>query len=263
VGASWVVGLPAAAGLGAAVIAFHHFRASIRSALDHAPDITITGQTPLGLSVSVAGHPARVALLPAFLGGDGAPDALADRLRASVPPARIPPFPLVRDRLLPVLKRRDRLPPATGYVLENRVARGPFADDVLLCYVIQGPFQVTYVTEGMLRAWAVDGAALHTLALRNLRAATEHLRQEIGPARRDYLALDGFEAARLLAADLLIPPEIAEPILAIPHEHALLIRPAADAPALAAEAVRLAAAAPLPLTARLFRWTAGGPVALR
>ncbi|HXF81940.1 MAG TPA: hypothetical protein VNN19_04225, partial [bacterium] len=190
------------------------------------------------------------------------PAAMTDHLRASVPPARIPPFPLVRDRLLPMLKRGDRLPPATGYVVENRVARTSFTDDVVLCYVIRGPYQVTLVTEGMLRSWAVDGAALHALALRNLRAATEHLREEIGPARRDYLALDGFEAARLLAADLLIPPAITDPVLAIPHEHALLIRPAVDAPALAVEAARLAADAALPLTARLFRWTPGGPVAL-
>lgn len=263
----------AAAALLAAAVAvirgFHRFRSSVRAALDATPDIRVTGFTSLGLAVSVSGHPLRRSLLQPFLaqlltgpptsrGGDAG--VIADAFRTAVPAARIPPLPLVRDRILPVLKRTDRLPPAHGYVAENRVVRAPFDGEVILAYVIEGQFQVTFVTEGMLRSWTLDSSELHAMAVANLRAKTEHLLTEIDGPRRDYLALDGFDAARLLVADLLIPQDLRDPVLTIPHEHALLIRPSASAAAMTAEAERLQAASSLPLTTRLYRWTPAGPV---
>lgn len=239
---------------------FRRFRASIQTALEAVPDIRITGTTPAGLTAAVAGHPVTLSLIRPFLTGRGAgAAAIADTLRASVPPARIPPLPLVQDRILPILKRTDRMPPSSGYRPENRVVRAPFDGEVILAYVIEGQLQMTYVTEGMLRSWKTDLPALHALALTNMRAKTEHLLMEIEGPRRDYIALDGFDAARLLVADLLIPSGISDPVLAIPHEHTLLVRPGETLAALAAEAEQARGPSSLPLTSHVYRWTPAGP----
>jgi hypothetical protein len=221
------------------------------------------------MSITVAGYPLTVDLLRLCLTrlqltratpGPAVPEVLADVLRRSVPPMSIPPLALVRDRILPVLKRERTLPPATGYVTENRVLRVPFDGEVVIAYVIEGQFRVTYVTEGMQTSWGLAPGALHELALANLRAKTQHLLAEIGGPREDYVALDGFDAARLLVADLLIPPGLADPLLAIPHEHALLVRSRSTAGALTDETQRALSAASLPLAAHLYRWTPGGPI---
>lgn len=220
----------------------------------------MTGSTPAGLAVAVSGFPLRVGLLLEFLSGRG-PDAaaLAPTLRSRVPPSAVPPFPLVRDRILPVLKHIARLPPREGYAPQNRVVRAPFDGEVVIAYVVEGQFRVTFVTDAMLQAWTLDLAALHDLGLVNLRANTRHILDEIGGPREDYIALDGFDAARLLVADLLIPPGLSDPVLAIPHEHALLIGAAADVEHLRARAAEACQTASLPLTPALYRLGPTGP----
>ena len=243
------------------VSGFRRFREATRAAFEATPDIRVTAYTPTGMSVTVAGYPLTTNLLRRHLTRTRpGPDALADMLRRAVPPMSIPPLGLVRDRILPMLKRDSTLPPATGYAPENRVLRTPFDSDVVIAHVIEGQFRVTYVTKGMLDAWDLAPDALHELALANLRAKTEHLLAEIGGPRGDYVALDGFDAARLLVADLLIPPGLTDPLLAIPHEHALLVRSGSAAGPLAEETGRALSHSSLPLTSCFYRWTSGGPV---
>ena len=184
---------------------------------------------------------------------------LADELRRRVPPTAVPPLLLVRDRILPTLKQTAALPPTQGYVPENVLARRPLDGDISVAYVVEGQFRMTYITEGMTRAWGLDGDALHAAALENLRASTRHLLEEIGGPRREYVALDGYDAARLLAGDLLVPPDVTDPVFAIPHEHACLIASADHQGELRSAAVEASRAAPLPLTAALYRWTEAGP----
>ena len=238
---------------------FLRLRNRLRAALDGTPDIRVTDYTSTGMKVTVSGYPLRTSLLrhlfrPASVG------EIADALRARVPAMTIPPFGLVRDRIFPVLKHTTTLPPPTGYMVENRIMRVPFDEAIVVAYAIEGQFQITYVTEGMLSRWALPRDALHTLALDNLRAKTNHVLAEIGGPRREYAALDGFDAARLLVADLIIPPGVTDPVLAIPHEHALLIHDRADADALRERAAQALRGASLPLTSHLYRWTDGGPV---
>jgi hypothetical protein len=243
------------------VAGFRRFREATRTALEATPDIRVVASTPTGLSTTVSGYPLTAALLRLYLARSRpGPEVVANALRRAVPPASMPPLGLVRDRILPMLKRGSTLPPATGYAPENRVLRTPFDGDVVIAYVIEGQFRVTYVTKGMLDAWGLAPDALHELALANLRAKTQHLLAEIGGPRGDYVALDGFDAARLLVADLLIPPGLTDPLLAIPHEHALLVRSGAAAGPLAEETSRALSHSSLPLTSRAYRWTSGGPV---
>lgn len=211
------------------------------------------------MKVLVSGYPLRITLLK-HLFRPAQASKIADALRARVPAMRIPPFGLVRDRIFPLLKHSTILPPRTGYIVENRILRVPFDEAIVVAYAIEGQFQITYVTEGMLSRWALTQDALHALALDNLRAKTEHVLAEIGGPRREYAALDGFDAARLLVADLIIPPGVADPVLAIPHEHTLLVHERAGADALRERAVSALRGASLPLTSHLYRWTSGGPV---
>lgn len=211
------------------------------------------------MRVTVSGYPLRITLLK-HLFRRAPVGELADALRARVPAMRIPPFDLVRDRIFPVLKHTTTLPPRTGYIAENRILRVPFDEAIVIAYAIEGQLQITYVTEGMVSRWALTQEALHALAVHNLRAKTEHVLAEIGGPRREYAALDGFDAARLLVADLIIPPGVIDPVLAIPHEHALLVHDRAGAGVLRERAAQALRGASLPLTSHLYRWTAGGPV---
>ena len=247
-------------------LGFLRFRARVRASLDATPDIRWQRWTRRGLAVTVSGYALELDLIPTYLHlrlrrprEHALLSELADALRRRVPPGAIPPLLLVRDRILPVLKPAGALPPAQGYVLENVLARRPLDDDISVAYVVEGQFHMTYVTRGMLGAWALDDGTLHTLALENLRARTRHLLEEIGGPRREYVALDGYDAARLLVADLLVPPGVTDPVFAIPHEHACLIAPADRLGELREAAVKAFRSAPLPLTSALYQWTGMRP----
>lgn len=247
-------------------IGFLRFRARLRAALEATPDIRWQRWTGRGVAVTVSGYALELDLIPTYLylrlrqpREQTLFNDMADALRGRVPAGSVPPLLLVRDRILPVLKAHGSLPPTRGYIAENMLARRPLDADVTIAYVIEGQFRMTYVTDGMLAAWDLDGAALHALALENLRALTRHLLEEIGGPRREYAALDGYDAARLLVGDLLIPPGIAEPLLSVPHEHLCLIAPAERQHELRATARQAYREATLRLTAALYRWTAAGP----
>src|SRR5205807_1416106 len=181
-------------------------------------------------------------------------------LRRQVPAVTPPPFPLVRDRIFPLLKRTAALPPEAGYVRGNRIVRRPLDDQISVAYVIEGQHRMTLVTDAMPESWQVTTDHLHRLAVDNLQTRTRHILDEIAGSRTEYVSLDGFDAARLLVAGLIIPPGMADPLLAIPHEHACLIAPATEIDRLAAKADELFTSAQSPLTPRLYRVGPDGPV---
>ncbi len=248
---------------------FARFRQRVRAYLTRTSDIQWVRDTPPGLVCAVLGYDLEIDLLNTYatrwrrrLDEAALLDELAAALRRQVPPITPPPLALVRDRVLPLLKRTAALPPLEGYVRENRVIRRPLDDEISIAYVIEGQHRITMVTEGMPRAWQITLGALHHLALENLRARTRHILSEIGGPRADYVSLDGFDAARLLVADLIVPAAVVNPILAIPHEHACLIRPAAERHHLAATAEAMFRSAHTPLTPQLYLVTADGPARL-
>src|SRR2546426_40765 len=184
----------------------------------------------------------------------------AAALRPQFPPVVPPPFPLVRDRVIPLLKRTAALPPLTGYVHENRMVRRTLDDQISIVYVIEGHHRMTLVTEAMPEAWQITLDELQQLAVRNLRARTRHILDEIGGPRAEYVSLDGFDAARLLVADLMVPPGVDDPLLPMPHEHACLIAPTAERHQIARRAQSMFETSRVPLTSRLYRPSPSGPV---
>jgi hypothetical protein len=246
---------------------FVRFRDRFRAYLAGHPDIEWGADTSNGLICAVSGFPLEVDLLETYVfhlrrrePERVSFDRLVAGLRHRVPPTVPPPLPLVEDRILPLIKREADLVRSAGYRRQHRPVCSPFVDGLVVTYVIEGQFRLTVVTEGMRSAWGLETDALHALALANLRTKTAHLLDELGGPRTEYIALDGFDAARLLVAELIIPPGIADPVLAIPHEHACLIAAAADAGGLAARAAGMHEAAELPLTAQVFTLSPDGPV---
>jgi hypothetical protein len=244
---------------------FVRFRQHVRAHLEHSSDIEWRRDTPTGAICAVLGYVLDVDLLATYVyhlrrGGHESVllDDLAAALRGRVPPTSPPPAALVRDRILPLLKRTASLPPPTGYVPENRLVRSQLDDKISVVYVIEGQHRFTFVTEGMRVAWGIDGAALHDLALTNLRTRTIHLLEELGGPQTEYVSLDGFDATRVLVADLIVPAGIAQPLLAIPHDHVCLIADVSERIRLAAQAAQMFQTALVPLTPRLFRLTADG-----
>ena len=245
---------------------FLAFRTRVRASLQATPDIRWQRWTRRGLAVSVWGYALELDLIPTYLHlrlrrppEPTLLSELADALRRRVPAASAAPLLLVRDRILPVLKRPGGLPPVQGYLPQNALARRPLDERITVAYVVEGQFRMTYITAGMLGVWNLNGGGLHRLALENLRARTRHLLEEIGGPRREYIALDGYDAARLLVGDLLVPPDVTDAMFAIPHEHACLVAPSAEQAALRAAAEKAHRGASRPLTAALYRWTEKGP----
>lgn len=267
--------IPVAAGLIAAVVAaavaarmgFARFRRRVRVYLERTADIEWRREAPTGAVVAVLGYEIEADLLSTYVyrlrrRADETVllDELAAALRARVPLVSPPPFPLVRDRIFPLLKRTVSLLPGEGYMVENRIVRRALDGDLSIVYVIEGQHRFTFVTEGMPAAWGLDAGGLHDLAVANLRVRTRHVLEEIGGPRTEYLSLDGLDAARVLVADLIVPPGLEHPLLAIPHEHACLIASATQRDDLAGRTQAMYAAALVPLTPRLYRPTPTGPV---
>lgn len=266
---AYQVGTALVAAAAAAVVVvrtgFVRFRRRLRAYIERTGDIEWRRDTTGGGVCAVLGYELELDLLGTFAyrvrrrADEPTLFAeLAGELRGKVPPVSPPPFPLVRDRIFPLLKRAASLPVPHGYAPENRIVRHPLDDDVCVAYVIEGQHTFTYVTEGMLPVWGVGGDALHELALSNLRTRTSHILDEIGGRRAEYVSLDGFDAARALVAEMIIPAGIDPPLLAIPHEHACLIAGASDRARLSARAQEMFATARIPLTPRLYRLTPGG-----
>lgn len=241
------------------------FRYRARNYLEHTSDIAWRRDTPWGAVYAVLGYDLGVELVSTYIyrlrrrGDESALFAdLADSLRAQVPAVSAPPLQLVRDRILPLLRRTSALPPAEGYRPENRFVRSSLDEEVRIAYIIEGQHRYTFVTEGMQTAWGMDSSALHSLALSNLRIRTVHVLEELGGPQAEYVSLDGLDAARALVPELVIPPGIPQPVLAIPHEHACLIADLSRREQLAARAAALFRDAQVPLSPRLYRVTSEG-----
>ncbi len=230
-----------------------------------APEMAVGGLTNVGFSVQVLGTEIDVDLAtlarrrPPAISERAWFDQVIDGIRARVPTAAAAPYPLVADRILPLLKPTvyaaifDRYPPAL------RLAWRPLTPDVAVTYVVAGRDQRTVVTSGMIEAWAIGVEALHDRSVENLRKQTMHLLAELGGPRVRYEHIDGYDATRILVADLIVPAQIADPLIAIPDETVLLVAPSSDRAALAAETAARHATSARPLSPVVLQPSACGP----
>lgn len=262
----------AALGLGAFAWSYRRFGATRARLIGYlrtaAPEMTVVGLTDVGFNAQVLGIEVDVDLAtlarrrPVGLAETQWFDAVIDGIRAQVPTPSVAPHALVENRLMPLLKPAayvallERYPPAL------RLAWRPLAADIAITYVIAAADRRTAVTSAMLDAWAIGTEVLHERSVDNLRKQTVHLLAEFGGPRARYEHIDGYDATRILVADLVVPPEIADPLIAIPEETVLFAGPASEQAALAAEAAARCRASARPLSARLFRFSPAGPAPL-
>lgn len=260
----------AALAAGAFAWSYRRFSATRARLIEHirvaAPEMAVEGLTDVGFTVQVLGTEIDVDLAtlerrrPPALAEPEWFERVIDGIRAQVPVPAAPPYPLAIDRLMPQLKPIDYVRVFERYPGPLRLAWRPFASGVCITYVIAGGDRRTTVTSGMIQAWEISLDTLHTQAVDNLRKQTVHMLEELGGAQTRYEHLDGFDATRILVADLIVPVEIADPLVAIPEESVLLVAPSSDQTALAAEAAARHATSTRPVSPLLYRLSASGPV---
>ena len=249
---------------------YKRFAATRARLLDYiktaAPEITVVSLTDIGFTAQVLGTEIDVDLAalarrrPTGISDYEWFDRVIAGLRAQVPVPGAPPYLLIRDRIVPQLKPRGYVEIFEQYPPAHRLVWRPFVPGVAITYVINNPHDRIAVTVQTLEVWGESPDALHTLAVENLRANTAHLLTELDGPQARYEHLDGLDATRILVADLLVPPGIADPVIAIPEETVMLIATASEQAALAAEAAARHKASTRPISSRLFRVTRSGPV---
>jgi hypothetical protein len=251
---------------------YRRFAALRAGLLEHlrtaAPEVSVNGLTDVGFSAQILGSNITVDLATLLR---QRPKGLTERewfdqvvvgMRARVPLPDIAPFALVRDRIVPQLKPASYAHLFQRYPAPQRLVWRPWLPGIAVTYVITGLHQFTAVTQRALEVWATTPDTLHALAVANLRTHTEHLLAELGGPRRRYEHLDGLDATRILVADLILPGDIGDPVVALPEETVLLVAPAAEQAGLAAEAAVRHRATTRPLSPQVFRLGPAGPVPL-
>lgn len=132
-------------------------------------------------------------------------DAIVESIATSLEEARAAPsLEQVRPHLRPILKTEDFLASAPMALVSR-----PFVGALIVCYVVDSPRTVRYVTRDWLERWTIGEDALHDFAVENLAAATRDLPMQAagrGDGRVELLCYetqDGYDASRVLLPDLL------------------------------------------------------------
>jgi hypothetical protein len=192
---------------------------------DEAPEMTIRGATPTGISVEILGVGVDVDLASlARRRRPGRSDTqwfaeVADGLRARAPRPGLPPLALVQDRIMPLLRPARYARLFDRYGPAQKLAWREVDAEVACTYVVTGMHQVTSVTVAARDAWGMTAQALHAQAVANLRAQTAHVLSELDGPRRVYEHIDVFDATRLLVAEMLVPRDVQDAVFAIPEGH--------------------------------------------
>lgn len=194
-----------------AAVPLDGFAALVADAINEArPDLNARA-TPHGV-VLLEGVDGHVQLENQWRQCGGHPDAIehlaqaiVESIASSLDEARAaPPFEFVKPHLRPLLKTEEFLRSAPMALVSR-----PFMGTLIVCYVVDAPRTVRYVTRDWLASWALDEEALHRAAIDNLEAATRELPMQAA-GRADgrvellcYETQDGYDASRILLPDLL------------------------------------------------------------
>lgn len=128
-------------------------------------------------------------------------------------------FAEAAQHLLPQIRHRDWVSLHGGAFGDSSLVHRPLADDLVVCYVIDEPWCMTFVCRAHLRQWNRTEEDLYHLATRNL---TTLAGGEVPlPEEGEQVLLrtgDGFDAARVL---LLDPDQVEGLLVAIPERDLL------------------------------------------
>ncbi|MBP1467694.1 DUF1444 family protein [Candidatus Chloroploca sp. M-50] len=146
-----------------------------------------------------------------------------------------PIFNEIGHRVYPMLKPIQLLVAIRERKLPMIVYR-PFLADLMLTYVIDEQASIAYLNDDHLERWDLAEHDLHTTAIANLRQRTEEktsytIAGEGASRLLIYNTLDGFDATRLLLANLLERHRIDFPgqmVIGIPNRDFLIAFSDAD-----------------------------------
>lgn len=114
-------------------------------------------------------------------------------------------FEAVRDRLLPMLKPEDWVQDASAQL---ELARVPFATGLFICFAVDEPGHVAYVSESMVEEWGVPLEQIQGAAQDNLARKSEAIELAMLPGKDDRPAAivvnvgDAYDATRIILPDL-------------------------------------------------------------
>ncbi len=185
------------------------FSARVRS---HHPDIEVRSRLPgeLGVVLAVDGQEVAVPLQSLSTHLDAFPamfDETVDRfvfeIRNHLARVDDAPFDLVFERILPQIRTASWVDEHSPVFGDARIVSKAILDDLRICYVLDEPGSMIFVTEGHLKHWSRGAEDIDNLALANLRQKAERDGGVPVPTGKEPAILatgDGYDAARLLLA---------------------------------------------------------------
>lgn len=164
-------------------------------------------------------------------------------------------FASVATSILPQVRSR-RWIEEHGRFGDAALVQRPLTEDLAIVYVLDDPHAMVFVCRAHLRQWLRDVEDLHHLAVGNLqrRGGLQFCSSRAGAEPVLLQSGDGYDAARVLLLD-----SVDGLLVAMPDRDVLWVANAEgqDLTTLGAAAAAMAAAAPHPISDRLYRLTDG------
>ena len=113
------------------------------------------------------------------------------------------PFDLAIPDLLPQIRTMEWIQANSPVFGPGRLLRTPLCQDLRICYVIDEPETMVFLSEAHLASWGASLEGIHNLAMENLRKRAVEI-DEDGAVSQEEAALrviedgDGYSATRLL-----------------------------------------------------------------
>ncbi len=160
--------------------------------------------------------------------------------------------------VLPQIRSRSWVEEHGGQFGDRALVHRPFTDDLVVCYVIDEPWCMTFICRAHLRQWGRCEEDLFHLATRNLHQMAGAA-VPLPDAEGEPVLLrtgDGFDAARVL---LLDPEQVEGLLVAMPERDVLWLgtESESDVSALMDLNQKQAAQSAHPITPNLYRMTNG------
>jgi uncharacterized protein YtpQ (UPF0354 family) len=243
-----------------------------RRVRSHHPDVEVRSRLEgeLGVVLAVDGQEIAVPLqaLAAHLAAfpslfDETVDRFVFEVRNHLARVDDAPFDLVFDRILPQIRTASWVDGHSPVFGDARIVSKAILDDLRICYVLDEPGSMVFVTEAHLKHWGRGVEDIDNLALANLRSRAAGAGGLPVPSGKEPAILatrDGYDAARLLLACGGVEAGGRDDLLfAIPDRDALWVgSPEGDLHELMGRVRREHDRSEHPVSAGVFRVTAAG-----
>ena len=177
------------------------------------PQVEIRGMIPgrLAAVLAVRGQELPVSLHPLFRRVVAFPDAFGESVAQLIDEVEAEALERTSDHsfadvatsILPQIRTDEWLRDRGSVFGEAALVHRELTEGLVVCYVIDTPWCMTFVCRAHLRQWGIDEAGLYHLSIRNLAHLDPAPLPLPGPEEAGVLLRtgDGFDAARVLLLD--------------------------------------------------------------